>query len=80
MIVRSARWGPAIRGRTLISSATILRYVSLFNAAGKKFEEAKQSFLSGASVEYVCQSCGEPVSEDTEYCPHCGDGPVEPVE
>lgn len=54
--------------------------MSLFKKAGKKFEEAKQTFADGKEAEYVCQSCKEPVSENYEYCPHCGEETVEPIE
>jgi Zn finger protein HypA/HybF involved in hydrogenase expression len=54
--------------------------MSLFEKAGKKFEEAKQTFVDGEEVEYVCRSCEEPVAVDYEYCPHCGEETVEPVE
>lgn len=51
-----------------------------FRKAGETFEETKQAFISGTEAEYVCPSREEPVTEDSEYCPHCGDGMAEPVE
>ena len=54
--------------------------MSLFRKVGEKVEEAKQSFMSSKQSKYVCQSCEEPVDEDYEHCPHCGEGSVEPVE
>ncbi|WP_380679846.1 hypothetical protein [Salinigranum sp. GCM10025319] len=54
--------------------------MSLFKKAGKKFEEAKRTFVDGEKAEYVCRSCTEAVSENYEYCPHCGEETVERVE
>ncbi|MFC6826021.1 hypothetical protein [Halopelagius fulvigenes] len=58
--------------------------MSLFEKAGRKFEETKRSFTGGDDAEgdpeYVCRSCEKPVSEDYDHCPHCGDAAVEPVE
>jgi predicted amidophosphoribosyltransferase len=54
--------------------------MSLFRKAGKKFEEAKQTYVDGKEAEYVCRSCQEPVSDNHEYCPHCGKETVEPIE
>lgn len=54
--------------------------MSLFEKAGKKFEETKQSFLDGTDAEYVCRACEESVVENYEYCPHCGEETVEPIE
>lgn len=54
--------------------------MSLFERAGKKFEETKQTFVDGTGAEYACRSCEEPVAENYEYCPHCGEQTVEPVE
>lgn len=54
--------------------------MSLFSKAGAKFEVARQAFIHGNEGEYVCQSCDEAVTEAYEYCPHCGEGSVEPVE
>lgn len=54
--------------------------MSLFKKAGKKFEETKRTLVDGTEVEYVCQSCEEPVAENYEHCPHCGEATVEPVE
>ncbi|MFB6149939.1 MAG: hypothetical protein ABEJ48_09770 [Halobacteriales archaeon] len=53
--------------------------MSLFEKAGKKFEATKRSFMEGKEAEYVCQSCKEPVEEDYDHCPHCGEATVEPV-
>ena len=53
--------------------------MSLFRKAGEKFQETKQAFI-GTEIEYVCRSCQEGVSEKSEYCPHCGEETVEPVE
>jgi Zn finger protein HypA/HybF involved in hydrogenase expression len=54
--------------------------MSLFKKAGKKFEETKRTVMEAAESEYVCRSCEEPVAEDYEYCPHCGEATVEPIE
>lgn len=64
----------------LIRIARVYRVMSLFRKAGKKFEETKKSFLDGKDADFVCTACEEPVAEEYEYCPHCGDGPIEPVE
>jgi len=54
--------------------------MSLFEKAGEKFEETKQSFMGGKELEYVCTACEKPVEEDHDHCPHCGEGSIEPVE
>ena len=54
--------------------------MNLFRRAGKKFEETKQSFMSGREADYVCRSCEESLSEDSRQCPHCGEETVEPVQ
>ncbi len=54
--------------------------MSLFRKVGEKFEETKQSFISGAELEYVCTACEKPVDEDHEHCPHCGERSVALVE
>lgn len=54
--------------------------MSLFEKAGQKFEETKRAFAEANESGYVCQSCEEPVTEDHEYCPHCGEPTVEPLE
>lgn len=54
--------------------------MDLFKKAGKAFEETKQSFLKGAKAEFECTSCGEPVTTESEFCPHCGEASVEPVD
>lgn len=64
----------------LIRFPHLLQTVSLFKKAGKTFEEAKQTFVEGEEAEYVCRSCEEPVADNYEYCPHCGEETVEPVE
>ncbi|WP_251329505.1 zinc-ribbon domain-containing protein [Haloplanus pelagicus] len=53
--------------------------MSLFEKAGKTFEEAKRTFTDGTQAEYVCRSCTESVSENYEYCPHCGEETVDSV-
>lgn len=53
--------------------------MSLFEKAGKKFEETKRTFVDGNEAEYVCRSCEKSVAENYEYCPHCGEESVEPV-
>jgi len=53
--------------------------MSLFRKAGKKFEETKRTYLDG-DAEYVCRACEEVVDGDYEYCPHCGEAAVEPIE
>lgn len=54
--------------------------MSLFRKAGEKFEETKQSFVDGKEAASVCRACEEPVDDDYEYCPHCGEDAVETVE
>jgi len=54
--------------------------MSLFRTVGEKFEETKQAFVGGAEPEYICRSCEEPVAENYEHCPHCGEESVVPVE
>ena len=57
--------------------------MGLFEKAGKQFEKTKQTFTGGKDAEdaeYVCLSCEKPVVEEYEYCPHCGEETVEPVE
>ena len=54
--------------------------MSLFSDVGRKFEETKRAFIENEPAEYVCTSCEKPVDENYEYCPHCGEGAVEPVE
>lgn len=53
--------------------------MSLFRKAGKKFEETKQKF-TGDEEGYVCEACGTALDEDYEYCPHCGESAVEPID
>lgn len=68
---------------TLIRIAGLFRAMSLFRKAGEKFEETKRAFVDGdgpeSGAEYVCRSCEETVSDDHEYCPHCGEDSVEAV-
>lgn len=47
--------------------------MGLFRKAGKKFEETKRTVLGDDDSKFQCGSCGEPLSEDFEYCPHCGE-------
>lgn len=54
--------------------------MSLFRKAGEKFEETKRIFTDSEEREFICQSCEEPMAENHEYCPHCGEAAVEPVE
>ncbi|MFB6298392.1 MAG: hypothetical protein ABEH56_07720 [Salinirussus sp.] len=54
--------------------------MSLFRTVGKKFEETKRTFVSEGEPAYVCVSCDQPVTEDYDHCPHCGEGTVEPAE
>lgn len=54
--------------------------MSLFEKAGRKFEETKRTLADGKEAEYVCRTCEEPVAEDYDHCPHCGERTVEPVE
>jgi rRNA maturation endonuclease Nob1 len=54
--------------------------MSLFSKVGKQFEKTKQTFTSNDEIEFICQSCEEPVTEEFEHCPHCGEATVEPVE
>jgi Zn finger protein HypA/HybF involved in hydrogenase expression len=54
--------------------------MSLFNKVGQTFEKTKQTFTSDEEIEFVCRSCAEPVTEEYEHCPHCGEATVEAVE
>jgi rubrerythrin len=54
--------------------------MGLFERAGRKFEETKRALVDGTDAAYVCRSCEESVATNSEYCPHCGEGPVDPVE
>lgn len=54
--------------------------MSLFRKAGKTFEEKKQAFLDGDDPGFACRSCEERVAEAYEYCPHCGEASVEPID
>ena len=54
--------------------------MSLFRKAGEKFEEAKRTYSEAKGAGYVCQACEEPVTENYDHCPHCGEESVEPVE
>ena len=54
--------------------------MGLFRKAGKKFEETKQAVLDHAEAGYICRSCGELFEEESEFCPHCGEDAIEPVE
>ena len=63
-----------------IRVAVLSLIMSLFSDAGRKFEDTKQAFTSSEGAKYVCASCEKPVDENYEYCPHCGEETVEPVE
>jgi rubrerythrin len=54
--------------------------MDLFRKAGEKFEQTKRTLVDGDGAEYVCRSCGETATEPHEYCPHCGEQCVEPVD
>lgn len=54
--------------------------MSLFTKVGRKFERTKQAFMEEADADYVCRSCEETVDGNYEYCPHCGEATVEPIE
>jgi predicted RNA-binding Zn-ribbon protein involved in translation (DUF1610 family) len=54
--------------------------MSLFERAGRKFEETKRALVDEADAAYVCRSCEEAVTTNAEYCPHCGEATVEPVD
>jgi rRNA maturation endonuclease Nob1 len=57
-----------------------MRWMGLFSNVGRKFEEAKQAYISDKQTDYVCVSCRESVEKDYEHCPHCGEETIEPVE
>lgn len=65
---------------TLIRIRRLIQTMNLFRKAGEKFEETKQAFVSGSDAEYVCHSCEKPVEDDYQFCPHCGEESVEPVD
>ncbi|WP_266082472.1 zinc ribbon domain-containing protein [Haladaptatus caseinilyticus] len=54
--------------------------MSLFSNVGRKFEKTKRAFIDDGQTEYACVSCDNPVDGEYEYCPHCGEETVEPVE
>jgi len=54
--------------------------MSLFRKAGEKFEETKRTLLDGTEAAYACGACEEPLTADFDYCPHCGEDAVGPVE
>jgi rRNA maturation endonuclease Nob1 len=54
--------------------------MSLFSDAGRAFERTKQALTGDDGPEYVCRACEELVEEDYEFCPHCGEAAVEPLE
>lgn len=53
--------------------------MNLFRKVGKKFEETKQAYLGEEGEKYVCRSCEESLTENHDYCPHCGEATVESV-
>lgn len=53
--------------------------MGLFSDVGRKFEKTKNALSDSTQAKYVCVSCDEPVDENYEYCPHCGEESVEPV-
>lgn len=53
--------------------------MGIFRKAGEKFEEAKRSLMEKEEIEFVCQECGEPVTQEYEACPHCGEDAIERV-
>ncbi len=67
-------------GLMLIRLAIQSYLMSLFSNVGRKFEKTKQAFIEGGRAEYACVSCEKPVDEEHEYCPHCGEETVEPVD
>lgn len=54
--------------------------MSLFQKVGEKFEETKQVYLDGEGAIYRCRSCEESLTENYDYCPHCGEPTVESTE
>ena len=65
---------------TLIRIATHGHLRGLFSTVGRKFEKTKRAFSDDGQAEWACESCEEPVADEYEYCPHCGEDAVEPVE
>lgn len=65
---------------TLILAPAHVFDVSLFSDAGKKFEKTKRALVGDEEEAYACAACEQPVAEDFEYCPHCGEDAVEPTE
>ncbi|MBX0295418.1 hypothetical protein [Haloarcula nitratireducens] len=53
--------------------------MGLFSDVGRKVEKTKQAFTDGERAEYVCVACEEPLDENYEYCPRCGEDSVEPA-
>lgn len=64
----------------LIRVAIQFHPMSLFSNVGRKFEKTKRAYIDGEQAEYACGSCEKPVAENYEYCPHCGEETVKPVE
>lgn len=53
--------------------------MGFFRKAGKKFEETKRTVI-GDDEEFVCRDCETTLEEDYQYCPHCGEPAVEPID
>lgn len=54
--------------------------MSLLSDVGRKFEKAKQTVTDSKQAKYVCESCETSVDKNYEYCPHCGEETVTPIE
>ena len=50
--------------------------MSLFRKAGEKFEQTKRSLMAKDNVEFRCEACEEPVTQNYDECPHCGEDAV----
>lgn len=53
--------------------------MSFLSDVGRKVEKTKQTLTDSKQAGYVCMSCEEPVDEQYDYCPHCGEETVEPI-
>ncbi|MFB6104596.1 MAG: hypothetical protein ABEJ57_05860 [Halobacteriaceae archaeon] len=54
--------------------------MSLFRKVGRTVERTKQSLVGDGEAAYVCRSCDTELEAASEYCPHCGEPTVEPIE
>lgn len=58
----------------------LTRVMSLFRKVGRTVERTKRSLVGDGEAAFVCESCDRVVEEAYEFCPHCGEPTVEPVD